>query len=129
MVHFSLQLVHWLSVWYTTVFYWPTGYLWGTLPSPIGLMAFRYTTIFNWPTGYPFGTLPSPIGPLAIPIVHTYLLLTTGYLFGTLPFPIGPLTILMLHCYLLLAHLIFLRYTTFLLLAYWLSPCYTAIFS
>ena len=97
-VHFPLILTHWLSLWYAPIFYRPTGYLCGTLPS------------------------------LIIPMIHCYILLATGYHYGTLSFTIGPLAIPMLHCYLLLALWIFLWYTTFFLLAHWLSLCYTAIF-
>ena len=117
MVHYPFLLVHWLSLWYSTIFYWPTG--------------------------YPNGTLPSPISPLAIPMIHYCLLLAhwiskwyttsislehyylllahwisqwyttlfywlaccvslwyttffywpTGYLYGLLPYHVGPLAI------------------------------------
>ena len=129
MVHYPLLLV--------------TGSLYGTLlsstgPLNISLVCYPllfvqwlylwYTPIFYGPTGYPCGTLSSLISPLIIPMIHCYLLLTTGYLYGTLSFPIGPLAIPMLHCYLLLTLRIFLWYTSFLLLAHWLSLC-TLLFS
>ena len=49
-VHYCRLLAHCISQWYTTIFYWQTG--------------------------YPFGTLPSPIGVLTISMVHSYLLLS-----------------------------------------------------
>ena len=63
MVHFYLLLSYWLSIWYTTVSYLPTGYPYDTLK-------------IYWTTGYLYGTLPSPTGPLDITLVHFYLLLT-----------------------------------------------------
>ena len=79
-------LAHWLSLFYTAIFCWPTGYLYGTLPFPIGPLAISmvhvtflfghwlsslwYTSIFYCPTSYPYGTLPSPISQLAIPMIH-----------------------------------------------------------
>ena len=59
MVHYVFLLVHWLSLWYTTIFYWPTNYPNDTLP-------------------YPYDTIISSTGPLDIEMVH-YL-----YLCGTL---------------------------------------------
>ena len=160
MVYSPLKLTHWLSVMYTLVFYWPTGYLYGTLLCPIvPMLSLWYTSIFYWPTGYLYGTLPpllahlifygtlhSPIGPLAIPMVHYYLLLAksylffctlpsptgpldisiyttifywlAGYLFGTLPSQTGPLDICNVHSYILLAHCISLWYIP---LSYWLT--------
>ena len=138
MVHCTLLLVHWLSLWYTTIFYWPKSYLFGTLPSPTGpLVISIYTTIFYWPAGYHFGTLD-------IGNAHSYLLLThwislwyitlslwpTGYSYVILLSSTGPLDISMvhylfticpmatpmLHCHPLLAHWISLWYTT---LSYW----------
>ena len=53
MVHYPLLLAHWLSLWYTPIFYRPTGCL--------------------------CGTLPSLISPPIIPMMHCYLLLATGY--------------------------------------------------
>ena len=102
MVHYPLLLAHWLSLCYTPIFYRPSGYL--------------------------CGKLPSLISPFFIPMIHCYLLLATGYLYGTLLFPICPLVIPMLHCYLLLALWIFLWYTPFFQLAHCLTLCYTAIF-
>ena len=76
MVHNPPLLAHWLSLWYTTIFYWPTEYLFDTLPSPIGPLATPMVhTIFYWPTGYLWRALRPPIGTLAVSIVHYYLLL------------------------------------------------------
>ena len=123
MVHCPLLLTHWLSLWYTTLSYWPTGYQFGILLSstdPLDIsmvhyllllahwISLLYTSIFYWPTGYLFGTIPSPIGnhygtllpssgPLEISMVH--------------PSPIDPLAISNVHSYLLLAHWISLWYT------------------
>ena len=115
MALYSSLLANWLSIWYTTMFYWSTGYLYGTLLSPIG------------PLAIPMVHYP-PL--LAISMIHYYLILAhwlslwyatlpywpTGYLFGTLLSSTGPLDISMLHCYLLLIHWISLCYTT---LFYW----------
>ena len=105
------QLAHCLSLCYTAIFCWPTGYLYGTLPSPIGPLAISmvhvpfllghwislwYTSIFYCPTGYPYGTLPSSISQLAILLIH--------YKFT------GPLDISMVHYPLLLTHWISLWY-------------------
>ena len=65
MVHFYLLLAHWPFLLYTPIFYWPTG----------PCMSLWYTTIFYWSTGYLFGTLPSSSCPLAISMIHHYLLL------------------------------------------------------
>ena len=105
-------LAHWLSLCYTAIFCWQTGYLYGTLPSPIGPLAISmvhvpfllghwlslwYTSIFYCPTGYQYGTIPSPIRKLAIPMIH-YILT-------------GPPDISMVHYPLLLTHWISLWYT------------------
>ena len=138
-----------------SIFYWPTGYLLGTLRYPIGPLAISmvhyyillvhwislgYTTLPFWSTGYPYGTQSSLIGTLAISKVHYYLQWPTGYLYRTLPSPIGPLVIPMIHYYLLLAHWISLWYTTlsywstgylfgsfYLLLAHWIYLWYTTL--
>ena len=102
MVHNHHLLTNWLSLWYTTVFYWPNGPLCGTHPSSIGPLAlpvvhyhlllahwpslceatifswpscpvFWYTTFFYWPTGCLCGTLLSPTCPLAVSMVHSNL--------------------------------------------------------
>ena len=113
MLHCYLLLAHW--IWYTTLFYWPTGYLYGSLSFPIGPQAISmvhycllldqwlsllYTALFYWPTGYLWVTLSSPIDTRVIFMVHYYLQLATGYLYGNYIF----------------------------LLDHWLSLCYTAIF-
>ena len=98
MVHNHHLLTHWLSLWYTTVFYWPNGPLCGTHPSSIGPLALPvvhyhlllahwpslceatifswpscpvlwYTPFFYWPTGCLCGTLLSPTCPLAVSMV------------------------------------------------------------
>ena len=113
MVHYFLQLTHWISVWYTSLSCWPTGFPYGTLLSSTGTMAIPmvhfcllmahwlslwYTILSYWPTGYLYGTLVYSNGPLAIPLVHYPPLLAhwlslwytsifywpTGYLNGTL---------------------------------------------
>ena len=102
LVHNHHLLTHWLSLWYTTVFYWPNGPLCGTHPSSIGPLALPvvhyhlllahwlslceatifswpscpviwYTTFFYWPTGCLCGTLLSPTCTLAVSMVHSYL--------------------------------------------------------
>ena len=119
MVLYPFLLVYWLSIWYTTLSYKPTGYLYdtqksstgpldismvhyylllahwiyqGTLPSPFGpLISQRYTTPSYWPTGYHYGSLLSSTSPLDISMVHYYLLLAHWIYQGTLPSPFGPL--------------------------------------
>ena len=130
MLHCNLLLAHW--IWYTTLSYWPTGYLFGSLYFPIGPLAISmvhycllldqwlsllYTALFYWPTGYLFSNLPSSTCPLDISMEHYPFLLVhllslwytsifywpTGYLWVTLSSPIGTLVISMVHYYLLLA--------------------------
>ena len=88
MVHNHHLLTHWLSLWYTTVFYWPNDPLCGTHPSSIGPLALP---VFYRPTGSPYVRLLSSPGPVA----QSY---------GTLPFSTGPLAVSVVHYYLLLAH-------------------------
>ena len=179
MVHNHLLLTHWLFLWYTTVFYWPNGPLFGTHPSSIGPLALPvvhyhlllahwpslcdatifsrpsclvlwYTTFFYWSTGCLCGTLLSPTCPLAVSMVHSYLPLVhwpfllyttifywptgphmslwyttifywpTGYLYDALPSSSCPLAISMIHYYLLLAHWLSLWYTT---ICFWPIGC------
>ena len=174
MVHYHLLVTHWISIWYTILSYWPTGYIYDTLPSPFGLLVISmvyypsltgplditlvyhylllthwislwYTTLSYWPTGYPYATLLSSTGPLDTSVVNYPLLLAYFYPYVTLLsstshwislwfiiisylptsnpyvtllsstgpldismvhslFSIGPLSIPMLHCYFLLAN-------------------------
>ena len=112
MIHYHILLAHWISHRYTSLSYWPNGYFYGQLPSPICLLiipmvnyylllahwiSLGYTTIYYWPNVYLYCTLPSPTGPLDISMVH---------------------------CYLLLAHWISLWYTT---IFYWISQRYTTL--
>ena len=87
-IYGTLLLTHWISLWYTTLSYWPTGYLYGTL-------------LFYWPSGYLRVALPSPIGPLYISLVRY---LTTGFPCGKLLSSTGPMTISIVHYPLLLAY-------------------------
>ena len=118
--HSYLLLAHWpfllytpiflfptgphMSLWYTAIFYRPTDYLFGTLPSSSCLLAVSMihyyllvahwlslwyttilllahwlslwcTTIFYWPTGPLYANLPSSIGQRALSMVHYHLLL------------------------------------------------------
>ena len=104
MVHYHLQMAIWLSLWYTAIFFWPTGPPYGKLPSstpPLAIpmvlpvsstgtlaismvqyhlllahwLSLWCTTIFYWPTGPLYATLLSSIGQLAISMVHYHLLL------------------------------------------------------
>ena len=113
MVHHPLILAHRLSLWHTPIFYWPIGYLCGTLPLIIPMIhcytstghwiSLWYTVISYWLTGYPYVTLLFSTCPLDISMVHSL-------------FAIGPLAIPVLHCYFLLVNWISLLYTT---LIYW----------
>ena len=120
-VHSPLPFAYRLSLWYTTVFYWPTG---GSMEHYCLLLTHwisqRYTVLSFWHTGYLYGTLLSSTGPLDIAKVHYPSYWPNEYLYGTLPSPIDPLAITMVHYYLLLDHLISLCYTT---LTYW-PTCY-----
>ena len=116
-VHCYLLFAHWPSLCYSTIFYWPTGSLYGTLPSS------------NSPVAPSCVTLPFSTGPLAVSMIHYYLLLAnwlslwyttifswpTGYLYGTQLSSTGRLTLprvlynllqafLMVHYHLLLVH-------------------------
>ena len=143
MLHCYLLLDQWIFLCYTAIFYWPTGYFYGTLP------------FYYWYTCYPYVTLISstgpldmahyppllahwlslwftsfPIGPLAVSMVHYCLLLDqwlsllytalfywpAGYLFSNLPSSTGPLDISMVHYPFLLVHLLSLWYTS---IFYW----------
>ena len=76
LVHTNLLLAHWLSLWYTTIFYWHTGPPHGTLlssPDPFAHSYGHYN--FYWATGCLCGKLLSPTGPLAVFMVHYHLLL------------------------------------------------------
>ena len=132
MVHYPLMLTHWLSLWYTLISYWPTAPTNCTQLSSTGPLAPTCALVHyyrHWPTGYLCGTLPSSSCPLAISMVHFYLLLAhwlslwyttifywpTGYLYGTPLFSSGVLAISMVHYYFLFAH--------------WLSLSYTIIFN
>ena len=134
MVHYLFLLAHWLPLWYTLIFYWPTGPSYYTHLSSTGPLALPiihiylllahwpphvsavhyylllahwlslwYTTIFYWPTGPPYVTLQSSPGPVALS-------------YGTLPVSTGPLAVSVVHSYLLLVHWPFLLYTT---IFYW----------
>ena len=113
MVHYYLLLAHWPSLCYSAFFYWPTGSLYGILPSSPSPVAPSYVT-------QPFST-----GPLTVSMVHYFLLLATICLFGTLPSSTVPLDISMEYNYLLLANWPSLGYST---IFYWLSLWYTTIF-
>ena len=125
-VHYHLLLANWPSLWYTTIFFLPTGHPYGT-PS-----------IVYWHTGYFYGTQPSSTDALAVPLVHYCLLLAKCPLCGTHPSSIGPLALPVVHYHLLLAHWPSLCEATIFsgpspmvhylfLLAHWLSLWYTTI--
>ena len=144
MVHNHL-LTHWLSLWYTTVFYWPNDPLCGTHSSSICPMALPvihyhllqvhwlslceatifswpscpvlwYTTFFYWPAGCLLGTLLSPTCPLAVSMVTLIFLWPTGPSYCTQLSSTGPLP----------PHVSVVH--NYLLLAHWLSPWYITIF-
>ena len=142
-VHYYLLLAHWLSLWYTLIFLWPTGPSYCTqlsssspLPPHVSVVHYYlllthwlslwYITIFFLPTGYPFVTISSPIGPLLSLWYTTIFFWPTANPYGTRHSPTGPLDISMVHYYLLLAHWIALWFTP-LLLAHLLSLWYTTL--
>ena len=86
MIHCHLLLTHWLtdsSLWYTNIFYWPTGWIYGVIisstdPLAISMVHFIfnsslaisiYVIIFYWPTGCLYGTLLSSTVQLALLMV------------------------------------------------------------
>ena len=72
MVHYILLLAHWLSLWYTSIFYWPNGYLCGTLLSYTDLLALPMLHCRLLLASLPYGML---IHPFVHAIVYYYLLL------------------------------------------------------
>ena len=128
MVHYYLLLAHWLSLCYSAIFYWPTGSLCGILPSSPSPVAPSYVT-------QPYFT-----GPLAVSMVHYFLLLAnylplwytaifycpTGYLYGTQLSSTGQLALPRVLNYLLLA-ISMVHY--YILLSHWLSLWYTTIYN
>ena len=75
-VLYYLLPAHWLFLLYSTIFFWPTGYPYGTLLSSTDTQAIPMIPyIFYWPTGYRCGTLLSSSSPVAIPLVLYYHLL------------------------------------------------------
>ena len=91
------------------IFYWPTGCLFGTLPFSVGPVAVPMVSTI-------YGTLPSSIGSLALSMVHTLITSTS------------PLAISMVHYYILLANWLSIVHYH-LLLAQWLSLWYNTIFT
>ena len=130
MVHYHFLLAHWLSLRYTSIFYWSTGPPCDTLPTSTGSMTLPmvhvllllanwlslwYTYTFFWPTGCSYGIYYVWYLLLAHWLSLWYtnnFYWPTGYLYGTLLSPIGPLVISMEHFYLLLTLRISLLYTT-----------------
>ena len=134
-VHYYLLLAHWLSLWYTLIFLWPTGphfvhiYMYLLLAHWLSLW---YITIFFLPTGYLYDTLLPSTGPLSISMVHYHLLLAhwlslrcttiffwpTGPFYANLQYSIGqlaspgPVAPSYVTLPFLMAHLLFLWYTT-----------------
>ena len=109
MVHYHLLLAHWLSLWCTAIFYWPTGPLYANLQSSIGPLA------SPGPVAPSYVTLPFSTGPLVVSMVHYIFYWPTGCLYGTLssstgylcgakPSSTGPLILPRVLYYLLLAH-------------------------
>ena len=117
-VHTYLLLALWLSLWYTTIFYWPTGTPYVRLLSSPG------------PVAQSYGTLPFSTGPLAVSVVHYYILLAHWLsLWYTLIFlwPTGPSYCTQLSSTSPLPpHVSVVHY--YLLLTHWLSLWYITIF-
>ena len=104
MVHYPLLLAHWLSLWYTPIFYRPTGCLCCTLPSLISppiipmihcflLLVTGYyhfllahwqslcnTAIFYWPSGHFYGNLPFFYWPTGYPYVTVFFFLLGNWI-------------------------------------------------
>ena len=77
MLFYHLLLANWLSLWYTTIFFWPSGPFYVTLPFSTGpFVVSMVNYIFYWPTDCLYGTLPSSTGPLDISMEHNHHLLT-----------------------------------------------------
>ena len=90
MILYYLLLAHCLSLWYSTTFYWPPAYPYGTLLPSTGFLPFTmvlyyhlltyciylwYSTTFYWPIAYTHGTLLSSTGHC---IYQRTLLSSTG---------------------------------------------------
>ena len=110
-IHYYLLLAHWLSLWYTLIFLWPTGPSFCTqlsptypLPPHVSVVHYYlllahwlslcYITIFFLPTGYLYDTLLPSTGPLSISMVHYHLLLAHWLSLGCTTifyWPTGPL--------------------------------------
>ena len=120
MVHNHHLLAHWLSLWYTTVFYWPNGPLCGRHPSsidPLALPVVHYHLLLaHWPSLCEATIFSWPICPVLwyttfVLLAHwlslwytTISYLPIGCLYGTLLSSTGPLALHIVHNYLLLAH-------------------------
>ena len=138
MVHYHLLLANWPSLWYTTIFFLPTGHLYGTpsivywhtgyhygpQPSSTDALAVPlvhyclllakwpslwYTPIFYWSFGSPRGTLPSSTGPPYVRLLSSPGPVAQSY--GTLTFSTSPLAVSVVHYYFLLVHRLSLWYT------------------
>ena len=102
--NYYLLLAHWLSLWYTIIFNWPTDSPYGTLAYSSGQLALPmihyhfllahwpslwcsqyilqahwlslwYTSLYFWPIGCLCGALIYSIGPLAVSMLVHHLLL------------------------------------------------------
>ena len=132
MVHYHLQLANWLSIWYTSIFFWPTGPPYDTLSSstcplaipmvPPGTLAISMvhyhlllahwlslwcTNIFYWATGCLYASPPSSIGQLALSMIH-FQLRPEALSYVTLQCSTGSLVVSMVHYYFQLAHRLYL---------------------
>ena len=130
------SLVHYLSLKYSTIFYWPIGYPHDTIMSSICHSAILMTLYYllqahrlsydTLPTGFPCDTLLCSTVPQAIPMVFYYFLLAhwrplwyttiffwpTGYPYGILLYSTIPQAIPMILFYLLLSHRLSQWYST-----------------
>ena len=133
MVLYYLLLTLCLSLWYSSIIYWPTVYhfftiLPSTSPLPIPMVFFYlmatclylfYSTIFHKFPACIYGTILSSTAPLSkqkvlyylpIPMVLYHILLATAYTNGFLLSSTGSLHIPMLFFYLLLDPCLYLWY-------------------
>ena len=94
-----------------------TGYPFGTpLATLAHCLSLKYSTIFYWPTGYPHDIIMSSICKSAIPMTLYYLLQAHRLSYDTLPSSTGPQAFPVILFYVLLSHRLSLWYS---IIFYW----------
>ena len=125
MALYYLLYAPYLSKWYSTIFYWPIAYTYGTLLSSTGSLSIPmvlyyfllapclylwYSTFFFWFPAYPYGTFLHSTGPLTSILYSTTFYWPTACIYGTLLPSTGSQLIPIVLYYLLLAPFLSLWY-------------------